>query len=437
MVHRMKSSRPTKPLIASAELFVDAPVTVADDHLEFGARFVEDNKPGQRIWFRFPIADASPLTRHADPFVIATAVYALGRFERLHVHGTVSEGLLANLAEFQAAFAAFHNFPYAKPVHYSADEIAPSSAIGRSHRGLTAFSGGVDSCFSVYRHTGLSTLGPKRALGAALMMHGFDIPLDQPAVFAQSALRSKHMTDDAGLSLFTGVTNLRILPVPWEETFAAAVAGSLSFFQPAFSYGLVPSFQEWSQVRFDHGSNPLTDPLLSSASFQIVHDGAGYGRIDKLRELTGWSGAMRHLRVCWQGAQLDRNCCACEKCLRTMLMLDVCGAPQPEAFPRTIDAGVISRLVIKSQSGIDEFQYLLDEARRMNLQRTWIDPTARMLKRNRRSRRLWERGQSIAALVPTDVRRVLRNVGHRWLWKAPHAQTVPQGATKPAPVPAP
>lgn len=362
------------------------------------------------------------LTQRADPFVIATAVYALRRFRKLHVHGTVSDGLFVNLAEFQAAFAAFHDLPASQPIAYSAKDIALAPGSSRRSSGITAFSGGVDSCFSVYRHTKLSELAPKRDLGAALMMHGFDIPLEQPAVFAQSAQRSQHMTDEAGLRLFTGATNLRILPVPWEDTFAAAVAGSLAFFQPAFSYGLVPSFQEWSQARFDHGSNPLTDPLLSSPSFQIVHDGAGYGRIQKLRHLAQWAGALRHVRVCWQGAQLDRNCCACEKCLRTMLMLDICGVDGCEAFPKPIDLRVISNLAIRNQSGLDEFQYLLDETRRQRLERPWIAPTERMLTRNRRNRRLWEQGQSIAGFVPPGLRRALRNAGHRWLWKRPHSQ---------------
>jgi hypothetical protein len=428
----MKSSRPTNPLIASAELFIDAPVQVADDQIEFGARLVEKSGTSHRIWFRFPSECSSLLTRRADPFVIATAVYALGRYGRLHVHGTVSEGLFANLADFQAAFAAFHESPLACPVIYSADEFAFPAATPQRVTGITAFSGGVDSCFSAYRHTTLSPLAPKRKIAAALMMHGFDIPLEQPAVFERSALRSRYLTDDAGLRLYTGATNIRILTIPWEDTFGAAVAGSLSFFQPAFSCGLVPSFQEWSQARFDHGSNPLTDPLLSSPSFQIVHDGSGFGRIEKLRHLSNWPGALRHLRVCWQGAQLDRNCCSCEKCLRTMLMLDVCGLAQTEAFPQAITADAVSRLVIKSQSGLDEFRYLLDEAQRLNLQRPWIQAAEVMLKRNRRSRRLWQQGQSIAEFVPLEVRQALRNAGHRWLWKAPHASSAQPVPTKPA-----
>jgi hypothetical protein len=419
----MISSRQKTPPVELAELLVEPPTLVGDGQIEFGARLVEDGRPAQRIWFRFPEQNASMLTRRADPFVIATAVHAQRRFSRLQVHGTVSDGLLANLAEFQAAFAAFHSLPFTEPVAYSAQETAAAAGASRRPSGITAFSGGVDSCFSVFRHTSLSSLGPKRTVAAALMMQGFDIPIEQTEVFRRSAKRSTQVTDDAGLRLFVGATNIRILPVQWEETFGAAVAGSLAFFQPAFAFGLVPSCQKWLQARFDNGSNPLTDPLLSSPSFQIIHDGTRFGRIEKLRQLAAWPAALRHMRVCWQGAELDRNCCRCEKCLRTMLMLDLCQVPASEAFPLPIDVAAIERLVIKSQGGLDEFGYLIAEARRLGLQRPWIAPTARMLKRNERSRRLWQRGQSIASFVPPGVRHALRNAGHRWLWRTPHAQS--------------
>ena len=429
----MTLSRQKRPPIASAELIVESPVTIPGDQIEFAAQLIEDSRPAQRLRFRFPVAQASLLTRRADPFVIATAVHAIGRYERFHIRGSVSEGLLANLAEFQTAFSAFHGRAVL-PVQYTASDLAAPGGSSRRLSGITAFSGGVDSCFSVYRHTGVSELQPKRELGAALMMHGFDIPLDEASTFARSAARSERITASAGVRLFTGATNLRILPVAWEDTFAAAVAGSLAFFQSAFAFGLVPSFQEWSQARFDHGSNPLTDPLLSSSSFQIVHDGASFGRIEKLRQLAQWPEALANLRVCWQGAQLDRNCCHCEKCLRTMLMLDLAGIGATDAFPDPISLNAISTLVIKSQSGIDEFGYLLKEAERLQLERPWRKPVARMLRRNRLNRQLWQRGRRVADLIPFGLRGALRQTGHRLLWKAPPAPVrVPPNATTPVP----
>lgn len=395
----------TPPPLPDLDLIVELPGSSADGRVEYGCR-LESGRTSHRLWFRFPAAAAPGITLRADPFVIATALHVAGRFGHVRIHGAVSDGLLANLADFHGAFAAFRRRP-APSVRYTALQTAEAGLQASTRLGITAFSGGVDSCFTVFRHTSLSALAPKRPLGAALMMHGFDIPLDQPEVFARSAARSRRLTDDAGLELHLGATNLRTLPVPWEDSFSTAVAACLSFFQPTYGFGLVPSFQDWNHIHFDHGSNPLTDPLLSSLSFAVVHDGTGFGRIDKLRALTTWPAALRDLRVCWQGAELDRNCCRCEKCLRTMLMLRVCGVRECEAFPEPLESQHLDALVIRNQSGLDEFAYLLEEARRLGLDEPWIAPTRRAWRRNRRQRALRRRGRALAELMPQALQRAL------------------------------
>jgi|GEM_PF-712823 len=392
---------PTKPSDRSAEIFVETPQTVSGDQLEFACRLVEPAST-RRIWFRFPRASEPRLTRRADPFVLATVVHLLGRVDRLHVHGAVSDGLFANLADFRDAFASFQKQPLS-PISFSADEIVAPAARGPEFGGITAFSGGVDSCFSAFRHTPLSTLTPKRPLRAALMMHGFDIPLADDAIFQRAAERSRRMIDETGLSFFTGATNLRELPVPWEKTFAAAVAASLSFFQPAYSFGLVPSCHDWTHAHFENGSNPVTDPLLSSASYQIIHDGTRFGRIAKLRHLAEWPTALREVRVCWQGHQLDRNCCRCEKCLRTILMLRVAGVTDAPAFPEPLDLRAVENVVIRSKGGLDEFDYLLSEARRAGLREAWIRPAENALRRNRRNWLLRHKARAFAQSLPPSL----------------------------------
>ena len=56
--------------------------------------------------------------------------------------------------------------------------------------------------------------------------------------------------------------------------------------------------------------------------------------MDKLRGIAEHPLVQRHLRVCWKNYGRRDNCCRCEKCLRTMLMLDALGKLGPfEAFP--------------------------------------------------------------------------------------------------------
>ncbi|HYP15589.1 MAG TPA: hypothetical protein VEQ65_00140 [Opitutus sp.] len=421
----MKPSTPLSPPVGTAQLVIDPPVTVESGEVEFSARIIDPHDSEKRIWFRFPEEEASWVSRRADPFVIATLVYAMSHYAKLEVHGTVSPGLLANLTDFQSAYNAFHRGQLTPPMEITATVSADSAGGPTRELGISAFSGGVDSCFTVYRHTHRSPMEPKRALGATLMMHGFDIPVTQPEVFARAAARSRAITDDAKLALHTGATNLRTLAVKWEDIYATAVAAALSFFQPRYAYGLLPSFQDWAHTKFNYGSSPLTDPMLSSLAFPIVHDGTAFGRLEKLRGLARWPAALRHLRVCWQGAEMDRNCCRCEKCVRTILMLELVGVRSAEAFPQPLDLAQLDQLVIKGPNALEEQIYLLTEARRLGLNAPWMKPVARSIRRNARRQQLWRTGKAIKGYMPQSVQTALHSLGRRWLW---HDRTTPVSA---------
>jgi len=89
-----------------------------------------------------------------------------------------------------------------------------------------------------------------------------------------------------------------------------------------FAYHVVP---RW-------GVHPLTDPLLSSEAFRIVHDGAAFTRMEKVETIADWPEALQDLRVCWAGTARDRNCGRCSKCVRTILAFRSVGLPLPPCF---------------------------------------------------------------------------------------------------------
>jgi hypothetical protein len=109
-----------------------------------------------------------------------------------------------------------------------------------------------------------------------------------------------------------------------------------------------------------HGSHPLTDPLWSSATTAIVHDGANARRIDKLRAIGKCEAALRILRVCWQDN--GYNCGRCEKCLRTMVQLRLLGLAAP-TFPQLTDLSAVRRLNIWEETERHFLQESLSLAR--------------------------------------------------------------------------
>jgi len=76
-----------------------------------------------------------------------------------------------------------------------------------------------------------------------------------------------------------------------------------------------------------YGSHPVLDSAYGSSGLAVSHEGIGYTRFEKVRELAGWEPARESLLVCFEGPLPGGrlNCGRCEKCLRTMTALSIVG----------------------------------------------------------------------------------------------------------------
>ncbi|MBI9021229.1 MAG: hypothetical protein JEZ10_08260 [Verrucomicrobia bacterium] len=108
-----------------------------------------------------------------------------------------------------------------------------------------------------------------------------------------------------------------------------------------FSTGLIASSHAYDSLRFPWGSNPLTDPLLSSDRLQIINDGGECSRWEKAEAIAEWEPALKHLRVCHKGKQRDRNCGVCPNCLFTAVAFAAAGETHPPALNvRTVEDAI-------------------------------------------------------------------------------------------------
>jgi len=131
----------------------------------------------------------------------------------------------------------------------------------------------------------------------------------------------------------------------WPHAFGTGIASVLALFQKKYYRGLIAQGVPYSSYQnLVEGSNPLTDPLLSSESFPIIPDGGGFQRAEKIKVISQWTEGMKHLRVCWEGEEKDKNCCDCEKCIRNMLTFRALGIQLPPAFDRDVTDERIFRL---------------------------------------------------------------------------------------------
>jgi hypothetical protein len=343
------------------------------------------------LWYRLPSRYQSILNQNCDHFVIATLFKAMREFTDLTVHGEVSPSLLRNLDEFQEIWACWMPQKYHKIEIIADSEREPSRNLD-AESAIVAFSGGVDSCFTAWRHrTGNIADRQRRDLKAGVMVHGFDIPLDQQEVFAVAAKNSATMLSSIGMDLIPMATNFKEFRQDWIDSYGAqnwvdshgaAIASCLIALQGGYSAGLIASSSPYHRLTLPWGSNPLTDPLFSSDSFRIVHDAASYIRREKIRAIAAWPEARRFLRVCYKGLQHDRNCGHCEKCIRTILSFRVMQLGLPECFERDVEDQQIEILEGLNGARLYYLEEILSLAQDSSIRDSWVSALEKCVKKN-------------------------------------------------------
>ena len=309
-------------------------------------------------WIEFVGEPGLPLPANLDGLVIFVLFFCMTRGGRLLVEGPMSASMLRSLRHFQQAWTRL------KPKRCRFIEIVPASfadAPPADDRAIAAFSGGIDSTFLALQHTS-DDLGPARyPLTDLMFVHGLDIPLEQSEAFAKAMERSREFVESTSLRLRTVRTNVRKLDIPsWEAVHGAVIGGLLHQFSHEFSLGMIASTNTYENLRLDLGSSPIVDPLLGSKSFSIVHDGAAYRRVDKVRRVAANPLATKSARVCWQGSNWSRNCGVCDKCVQTQLDFLAVGKPNPECFDGALDLRLIKKISPTSPTRLRGYEYLLE-----------------------------------------------------------------------------
>lgn len=360
--------------------------TTAEGQVILGATLELPNRDRTRLWYQIPEEFAARLTQSCDPFVVATVMLAMRYADELLIHGEVSPSLLRNLEEFQAIWSSWRKSYYQVLIQAELEREPEHRPL--ENRAITAFSGGVDSCFTAWCHRTGRCGRRQQPLQAGLMVHGFDILLKEKIAFVGAATRSRMMLSSLGMEFIPIATNFReVIPLDWEDVFGTAVASALMLFQGYFTTGLIPASHPYKAIEFLYGSNPVSDRLLSSATFEIVHDGAGSDRAAKIREISQWPEALQYLRVCWEGAEQDRNCGRCEKCIRNILNFRVVGIENPPCFDRQVSNAEIFALDVRG-GALSALKNLYHSAQEAHITASWMAALEACIQRNQRQEKI-------------------------------------------------
>lgn len=317
--------------MSAADALTIGAIEAADQEISVEIRV--DDRPFS-LWFR--TANGS-FARDLDFLVPVTLLPAMRLGARLTLPGPVSPRLVASVPKLQAIFLlwneAYH--PITVDVPTGVAPRAGNNAVG------CFFSGGVDSFYAALKHQDEIT-----------HLIFVNVGFDRPDPLALENVRGA--AEELGKPLIEIDTNLRSFSNSCAVEFAdyggAALAAIALLLQHEFKNIRIGStFSYFALPRW--GSHPLTDPLWSTESFQVIHDGAAATRPMKVARIAESDVAMRRLRVCHpRSGETGRtlNCGHCSKCLRTMINLRVVGAlGRCETLPAELDLGDVAELPIK------------------------------------------------------------------------------------------
>jgi hypothetical protein len=316
-----------------------------------GWRF-ESERWSHRVWFT-TVGSSSWHPHVADaaspPTVILglAAPYALARVE-----APVSPRL--RQGSERARRFMLGRFEGVSPVKLRFAAGAPPAAL-TNIPSAAFFTGGVDSLYSAMQL--------HKELDALVYVHGFDVPLENFRLFASVLKQLEVLAASLDLPLKVVRTNLRMATncfAPWGKlAFGGALASVAHVLAGEFSRVVIPSSSD-EETHMAYGSMPELDPLWSSESVEIVHHGFDASRLRKVEELRHWPEALQNLRVCWRNPDDVYNCGRCEKCLRTLVLLEMAGlSERVRSFPVSLDLERVASIRMSSFIALPVWRQIL------------------------------------------------------------------------------
>ena len=339
-----------------------------------------------RLWWRLPAEWAEGVTPWADPWVVGF-IFPMMQWRRdVVVEGRVSPSLLANIETYMAIWRTWLPNLY-QPVAIRGQEEAEPPPPAQPGRTLAPFSCGVDSSFTVFRHTRCHIGRRSRPVDTGVVMHGFDIWMDQPnadVMYRGLLERARAMLGSLAVACVPVSGNFHELPTRWKHSYATHLIATMRLLAGAFDTLLIPNCTRYQNLGGVIASHPVCNPYLGSASFRVLDDGGECHRVEKVTLLAQWPEAMRGLRVCFENPATDANCCRCDKCLRTILACRIAGVPRPEAFPENPSDACIRRARIHPRLNSETWEEYILRAEQRGLGRTgWARAMRSAVRRKR------------------------------------------------------
>lgn len=307
---------------------------VISSNVEIRSSSLASKEMPHKLWFSFPETYQDFISYKSDGFVASLIIRAMRLGENVEVRGTTSARLAYGLEEYQAIFNTW--LPkQLKRVSITYNELAPSRDQFSSGSVGTAFSGGVDSFHTLSLHLPQNQPNSNYHITHGLFVHGFDITLANQERYNSLWLRYEPLLQHLGVTLLTAKTNISqfyAYQFDWLYAHGGALIGTALVLGKLLRTFYIPATYDYPNLA-PAGTSPLSDHLLSTENTQIIHYGASTNRTIKMDQLAQWQLPYQNLVVCINREKTNTllNCGKCEKCVNTMIYMDLIG--QLDKFP--------------------------------------------------------------------------------------------------------
>lgn len=247
---------------------------------------------------------------------------------------TIDEEFLHALEVVKRTFQKFYpEVGFGGNIH--ADNIIMPD-VGVRSKSMMLFSGGVDSIITYIRH--------RDEKPVLVVINGADVELTNREAWNTVVKTSQEFADKAGTKLRTIESNFRsvlhelMLADYYDKKlhtywFGGVLHGlaflglcaPLTYIDKIGKLYLASTYTK--EFPEPWGSHPDIDNNVKWTGTTVSHDGYELSRQEKLNGIADYVRATGHkfvIRVCW-GTDKNANCSVCEKCLRTILGLELAG----------------------------------------------------------------------------------------------------------------
>lgn len=273
---------------------------------------------GSPLWFESSDVELTPST---EAFATALATPALSAGRPLEIRGPVCSVWHQNHRRAVQLTSSWWNFPAVADPPAPPLRTATASSCSAPPRGAAlCFTGGVDSFFTLLR--------AKPTADWLVFALGYDVDLRDRRLVESAEQTVRAVARETQKNAAVIRTNLRrhraFRKESWERTHGGALGAIGHLLNGCVDLLQISSSQTYGSSTY-WGSRWDLDPLFASSTLAIQHFGAELLRTEKLWQIADVPLVQRHLRVCWVRHAGAGNCGRCEKCIRTMLVLETCG----------------------------------------------------------------------------------------------------------------